>query len=135
MLCGIPPAARAAAPRDRIPDPTAEATFRSAKLDWDGVDAEALARTRALLLLRQAEVAPLVGRMGPHAGSYEILGREAVTVRWRTEDGAELRLDANLKADPQGGFSDPAGREIWREGEAADGRLDPWTVRWSVHSA
>ncbi len=127
------PAFRDESARDRIPDPTAESTFRSAKLDWDRVDADALARTRALLTLRQAEVAPLVARMGAHAGSYEILGREAVTVRWRTEDGAEFRLDANLKADHQGGFSDLAGREIWREGEAAGGRFDPWTVRWSVH--
>ena len=127
------PAFRDEAARDRIPDPTAEATFLSAKLDWNGIDADALARTRAILALRRVEVAPRVARMGAHAGSYEILGREAVTVRWRTEDGDELRLDANLKAAPQGGFPDLGGREIWREGEAAGGRLDPWTVRWSVH--
>ena len=120
------------ATRDSIPDPTAEATFLSAKLAWDAVDADALARTRRLLAQRQAEVAPLVARIGAHAGSYEILGREAVTVRWRVEDGAELRLDANLKADPQDGCSQLAGREFWREGEVAGGRLDPWTVRWSV---
>ena len=127
------PAFRDEAARDRIPDPTAEATFLSAKLDWNGIDADALARTRAILALRRVEVAPRVARMGAHAGSYEILGREAVTVRWRTEDGDELRLDANLKAAPQGGFPDLGGREIWREGEAAGGRLDAWTVRWSVH--
>ncbi|WP_428980965.1 malto-oligosyltrehalose trehalohydrolase [Lichenibacterium dinghuense] len=129
------PAFRDEAARDRIPDPTAEATFLSAKLDWDEVDTDALGRTRALLARRQAEVAPLVARIGAHAGSYEILGRGAVTVRWRTEDGDELRLDANLKADPQGGFSDVAGREIWREGEVSGARLAPWTVRWSVHRA
>ena len=127
------PAFRDEAARDRIPDPTAASTFLAAKLDWDAVDPGALARTRSLLARRLAEVTPLVARMGAHAGAYEILGRGAVTVRWRTEDGAELRLDANLKADPQGGFADVAGREIWREGEVAGGRLDPWTVRWSVH--
>ncbi|RYC32686.1 malto-oligosyltrehalose trehalohydrolase [Lichenibacterium minor] len=127
------PAFRDEAARDRIPDPTAASTFLAAKLDWNAVDPGALARTRSLLARRLAEVTPLVARMGAHAGAYEILGRGAVTVRWRTEDGAELRLDANLKADPQGGFADVAGREIWREGEVAGGRLDPWTVRWSVH--
>ena len=133
------PAFRDEAARDRIPDPTAEGTFLSAKLDWDALAApphrDALERTRRLLALRQARVVPLVARMGPHAGAYEILGREAVTVRWRTEDGVELRLDANLKADPEDGFPSPSGEEIWRDGEAEGSRLGPWAVRWSVGGA
>ena len=129
------PAFRDEAARDRIPDPTAEATFLSAKLDWTSVDAAVLARTRTLLALRQSRVVPLVARMRAHAGSHEIVGRGAVVVRWRTEDGAELRLDANLKADPQPGFSEPSGEEIWREGEAGGDRLEAWTVRWSLHSS
>ena len=73
--------------------------------------------------------------MGPHAGAYEILGRDAVTVRWRTEDGAELRLDANLKADAGDGFPTLAGEVIWRDGEAEGPRLGPWAIRWSIGEA
>ena len=132
------PAFRDEAARDRIPDPTAESTFRSAVLDWDeprqAGPAAALDRTRRLLALRAERIAPLVAAMGSHAGGHEILGREAVTVTWATEDGQVLRLDANLKADPQGGFRAPSGTEIWREGEVRDTDLGPWAVRWSIHS-
>jgi malto-oligosyltrehalose trehalohydrolase len=128
------PAFRDEAARDRIPDPTAASTFLSAKLDWGSVEPATLARTRELLALRQSRVVPLVARMGANAGSSEIFGREAVTVRWRTDDGTELRLAANLKAEPQTGFPDLAGEEIWRDGEAEGDRLGAWAVRWSVHS-
>ena len=132
------PAFRDEAARDRIPDPTAESTFRSAKLDWAvlaGPEGEAsLARTRQLLALRRGRVAPLVADMGPFAGRHVVLGRQAVTVTWKTAGGATLRLDANLKDAPQGGFAPADGEEIWREGEVAGDRLGPWAVRWSVHS-
>ena len=133
------PAFRDEAARDRIPDPTAESTFASAVLDWTALDepghAAALDRTRRLLALRRDSVAPLVAGMGPYAGRHEILGRQAVTVTWTTAGGEVLRLDANLKAEPQDGFSPAAGTQIWREGEMDGGRLGAWAVRWTVHSA
>ena len=108
-------------------------------LDWTALDdpghAAARDRTRRLLALRRERVAPLVAGMGSYAGRHEILGRQAVTVAWTTADGAVLRLDANLKAEPQDGFGPVAGEEIWREGEADGGRLGAWAVRWTVHSA
>ena len=127
------------AARHLIPDPTAEGTFLSAKLDWAALaaprHAAALERTRRLLAVRRDRVTPLVDRMGSHAGAYAIMGREAVTVVWTTEDGRVLRLDANLKAEAQDGFGTPSGDEIWREGEAEGNRLGPWAVRWSVQGA
>ncbi len=130
------PAFRDEAARHLIPDPTAEGTFTSAKLDWAALaaprHAAALDRTRRLLAVRRDRVAPLVDAMGSHAGAYEIMGREAVTVVWTAEDGRLLRLDANLKAEAQDGFGSASGEEIWREGEAAGTRLGPWAVRWSV---
>ena len=132
------PAFRDEAARDRIPDPTAESTFASAVLDWDALDepgpAAALERTRRLLALRRECIAPLVAAMGPYAGRHEILGRQAVTVTWAAGGRDVLRLDANLKAEPQDGFRPAAGREIWREGEAEGDRLGPWAVRWTIHS-
>ena len=130
------PAFRDETARDRIPDPTADGTFASAKLDWAALErpepAAALDRTRRLLALRRERVAPLVADMGAHAGHHEIHGRQAVTVTWTTVGGTVLRLDANLKAEPQDGFGPAAGTEIWREAEADGGRLGPWAVRWSI---
>ena len=66
------PAFRDEAARDRIPDPTAESTFASAKLDWAALASPAtpaaLDRTRRLLALRRDEIAPLVGRHGARCG-------------------------------------------------------------------
>ena len=133
------PAFRDEASRHLIPDPTAESTFLSAKLDWDAIasppHAAALERTHRLLAHRQAEIAPLVALMGSHSGRYEIRGRSAVTVTWSTTDGRLLRLDANLKAEAQTGFAAVTGREIWHEGEAREGVMGPWSVLWSVQAS
>ncbi len=130
------PAFRDEAARHLIPDPTAESTFVSAKLDWSAIalprHAAALERTRRLLALRQAEIAPLVALMGSNAGQYEIRGRGAVTIVWTTTDGRVLRLDANLKAEAQSGFAASTGRELWREGESQGDLMVPWAIRWSV---
>jgi len=130
------PAFHDEAARDRIPDPTSERTFASAKLDWDAcaepAHRAALDRTRRLLAVRRERILPLVDTMGAHAGTYTVVGQNAVAVRWLTQGGATLRLDANLKADAQSGFPAAAGSTIWREGEAAGGRLCPWSVLWTV---
>ena len=130
------PAFRDEAQRERIPDPLAEATFRSAKLDWSEVDRNghrtALIRTGALIEARRRHITPLIARIGGFAGHYRSVAHQAVEVRWRTHDGAELRLDANLKGAPQLGFDGPEGETIWCEGEAHGGRLGPWAVLWTV---
>ena len=46
--------------RDRIPDPLAESTFTSAKLDWTVVDSSRLAHYRALIAARRQYVVPLL---------------------------------------------------------------------------
>jgi len=130
------PAFHDEAARDRIPDPTSERTFASAKLDWDAcaepAHRAALDRTRRLLAVRRERILPLVDTMGAHAGTYTVVGQNAVAVRWLTQGGTTLRLDANLKAHAQSGFPAAAGSTIWREGQAADGRLSPWSVLWTV---
>ena len=130
------PAFRDEVQRERIPDPLADETFASAKLDWSAVDRDehrgALIRTGALIDARRRHIMPLIARIGGFAGRYRIVGHQAVEVRWRTRDGHELRLDANLKGAPQLGFAAPAGETIWCEGEAHGGRLGPWAVLWTV---
>src|SRR5690606_538875 len=129
--------------RRRIPDPMAEATFRSAKLGWDDRDkpphAERLAWYRKALATRHAEIVPLLHRCR-RGGRFEVIGAGAVTVRWALEDGGELVLEANLSDVPVAGFATPAGRVLWcenpanDEGTAAGGTrtFGPWMVRWSL---
>jgi maltooligosyltrehalose trehalohydrolase len=123
------------AQRDRIPDPTAEATFLSAKLRWDqansGAHAEWRAWYRRVLAVRHAEIIPrLVGIRGS-AGHYDIVAPGCVLVRWTMGDGTKLWLAANLKADAQPEVPMPAGRAIWAEGSIGPSRLGPWAVRWT----
>ena len=69
---------------------------------------------------------------GGDAARFELIGEEAVLVRWRLGGGEELALAANLSATPREGFPAPSGRILWQEGAAKDGRFAPWAVRWSI---
>ena len=94
--------------REHIPDPTAEDTFRSAKLDWNAIKqqphAEWLHWYRSVIATRHAKIVPhLKGiRTG---GRYEVIGEGAVVVRWALDDGRTLVLAANLSSKPVPGFA------------------------------
>ena len=123
----------------KIPDPQAEATFLSAKLDWSDLQrsghADWLDWHRRILARRRGAILPLLPRIGGDAGRYEVIGEAAVSVAWRLDGGGELKLDANLSGRPAAGFAVPAGAPVWLEGAlAADGALAPWTVRWTMAS-
>ncbi len=123
----------------KIPDPQAEATFLSAKLDWSDLQrsghADWLDWHRRILARRRGAILPLLPRIGGDAGRYEVIGEAAVSVAWRLGGGGELKLDANLSGRPAAGFAVPAGAPVWLEGAlAADGALAPWTVRWTMAS-
>jgi malto-oligosyltrehalose trehalohydrolase len=122
--------------RERIPDPTAEATFASAKLCWNDLarvqHAEWLDWYRRVLTTRRAAIVPLIASI--HGGGrYEVLGKGAVTVRWPLDEGGgALLLAANLSDTSVTGFPATAGQVLWQEGAAdAKDRFGPWTVRWS----
>jgi maltooligosyltrehalose trehalohydrolase len=97
------PEFRDEAARARIPDPLAEATFLSAKLDWDARDrpphAEMLALYRELITLRRRHIVPLLPNADRPRGQFVRLGAGGLEVRWRL-DGAELTLLANLGTAP-----------------------------------
>ena len=124
--------------RQRIPDPEAPETFEASKLKWDEIgDAphrDQLDWTRRVLAIRREAIVPLLPEIGAHAGSFRVIGPNAVSVAWTMRSGGRLQLDANLKATPQEGFDTPAGTEIWVEGRAEAGHLGAWSVRWSVES-
>jgi 1,4-alpha-glucan branching enzyme len=123
--------------RARIPDPTSEATFRSAKLVWADLlkqpHQDVHGWYRRLLRTRRQVVTPLLPGIG-RAGQHEVIGDHAVSVRWVADDGSKLFLRANLKAAPQGGFSED-GEVFWREGQDQAGELGPWSVCWSLTKA
>ena len=118
--------------RETIPDPEAEETFLASKLRWEEADAATQDWFTRVLAVRRAEIWPLRGAIGGHAGQYKVIAPAAVEVTWRLADGGSLMLQANLSAEPVSGFTEPAGRAFWREGDAvAAGRFLPWTILWS----
>jgi malto-oligosyltrehalose trehalohydrolase len=88
------------AARQRIPDPTAEETFRRSVLDRSQLATGAhplwLARYRDLLGLRRREIVPRLAGIGGNAGRYRALAAKALEVRWQLGDGTTLRLFANF---------------------------------------
>ncbi|SMD01392.1 malto-oligosyltrehalose trehalohydrolase [Rhizobium sp. RU36D] len=118
-----------------VPDPTAETSFLSAKLDWDamgqGDHAEFLALYRRLIELRKAEIVPRLQGIGGHSGSYSLDG-DVVHVTWRMGDGSRLILVANLDATTRPFHPLPATRRLFIEGEMTDQEIGPWSVLWAI---
>jgi malto-oligosyltrehalose trehalohydrolase len=129
------------ATRERIPDPTAEETFATAKLDWADVlrapHTGWLDWYGRVLATRHAEIVPSL-RWIQAGGRYEVIGDSAVIVRWSGRlPGQELSLAANLSAVPVTGFPPASGRVLWREGEPGErsAHFGPWSVRWTLQAA
>jgi maltooligosyltrehalose trehalohydrolase len=108
------------AARERIPDPTASATFELSRLDWSELGGEPhsswLARYRRLLEIRAQEIVPRLAGMPSFAGNYEVLGTKAVRVLWRLGGGVRLGLLANLGNSPVFGNL-PEGRLVYSSAE------------------
>jgi malto-oligosyltrehalose trehalohydrolase len=117
--------------RERIPDPLAAETFASAQLAWHDLKlpqhAAWLDFYTRLLTIRRTTLVPILDGIR-RGGRYQVLGAGVVAVRWQSENGAELKLEANLSPRTAAPFADSAGRVLWEEG-APDG---PWFVRWSI---
>jgi malto-oligosyltrehalose trehalohydrolase len=98
--------------RERIPDPTAEETWRMSVLDWSAPQqprhAAWLRYYRGLLALRAREIAPRLKGMGGHAARCETLGERALRVEWTLGDGSALTLTANLGDAPLAPLAPPA---------------------------
>ena len=120
---------------DAVPDPLAEATFRSAILDWGEIDAAPgrarLLLVRDLLAVRRARVVPLLGSLA--FGSARADGA-VIAASWAHASGTQLRLLANLSADaaPCPADREP-GQPIW--GGEPPPTLPPWSAYWSLGAA
>jgi malto-oligosyltrehalose trehalohydrolase len=129
------------ATRESIPDPTAEETFRSAKLDWSdrgrAPHAQWLDWYRRILAIRRSEIVPRLAQAAGHAGTYETSGSGAFRVSWSLGDGSGLTVLANLSDATWKGFGPSPGRVVWSEGDLDQERkaLGPWSVMWSIADA
>lgn len=128
------PAARA-----RIPDPTAEATFRASILDWQRREEPEhramLDHYRRLLTIRHQEIVPRLKGIAGHAGRTLWGDGPALAVEWRLGDGTALSLCANLGPDPKPApRASAAGRVLYEVAAktAGAGQLAPWSVSWRV---
>ncbi|TVR83072.1 MAG: malto-oligosyltrehalose trehalohydrolase [Rhodospirillales bacterium] len=129
------------AARARIPDPTVEATFQRAILDWSEPDRpghrDLVALHTELLTLRRTAIVPrLSGLVRTHASS-PWRSDAAFQVAWPLAGGARLTLVANLSpAEAPGPEEAPPGRLLYANtagaGEAGLHRLPPWAVAWFI---
>ncbi|WP_339504248.1 malto-oligosyltrehalose trehalohydrolase [Pseudomonas sp. RL_105y_Pfl2_101] len=87
--------------RERIPDPNAAYTFEASRpsLESQGPEQQANeALYRQLLKIRREEIVPRLA--GAQALGADVLGRGAISARWRLGDGSVLRIDFNLGDQP-----------------------------------
>jgi 1,4-alpha-glucan branching enzyme/maltooligosyltrehalose trehalohydrolase len=130
------------AARKSIPDPGADATFDSARLDWSARGQPGHARWaalyRSLLQTRSREIAPRLRNMGGGArctGDDHLLQAE-----WTLGDRSRLCLIANLAEPTRERVVPPGGRVLYAsipDAEAAlrDRALPGWTVIWTLEEA
>ena len=124
------------AKRELIPDPQAEDTFCSGKLDWaereQGPHAEWVDWYTHILEVRRQQITPLLKRIGGYAGSYKVIATGSICVTWEIGDGEKLTLQANLSERSTDGFEPVKGDLIWQEGPTPESTLmRPWSVRWT----
>ena len=119
--------------RELIPDPNDEATFLSAKIDWQergrGRHEERLELFRQLISLRREHVVPLL-KSGPAEASAEHHG-ESVRATYRFPAGT-LTIDVNLSQDPARGFGALPGTVVYETEPGRPDRLPHWYVGASV---
>ncbi len=134
------PAFQDPAARARIPDPTAEATFRASILDWHRREQSAhramLDHYRQLLRLRRQEIVPRLRNIPTPAGAVRWRDGPTLAVDWCLGDGATLSLAANLapEARPSPPLR-PSGRVLFAcaSAPADGGQLAPWSVAWTLN--
>jgi len=124
---------------DDLPDPTAEATFASAKLDWTKRETDRgrqwLEFYSGLIALRRKHIAPM-GTGATVSGRYRASNGGGLKVEWQLFDGRKLQLRANLSE--QADKTDEAADDeqiFFQFGSFVSGRLAPWSVVWSLVSS
>jgi len=126
-----------------IPDPGADITFESARLDWEERRAPQhatwLTLYRTLLRIRAGEIAPrLAGAAG--GAHYLETAPGLLEVEWTLGDRSHLHLIANLSPGRCERKARPPGRVLYTSDPDIDpalsgGALPAWTVAWALEPA
>ena len=118
---------------DDVPDPLSEATFRSAKLDWEttgGSGHDRLTLVRELLAIRRRHIVPRLA--GTRFGEARVADDGTLNANWHLGEDARLLLTANLSdrtiVAPSGNIK---GTAIW--GKPGDA-MRPWSVIWRLET-
>jgi maltooligosyltrehalose trehalohydrolase len=124
------------AARAAIPDPNAEATFATSRLDWSvpqqAEHADWLTYTRDVLRIRHERIVPLLTAI-ESGGTAEVTG-SLLQVAWTAGD-RRLILLANLTAQPAASAARAEGTLLFEsEPDLASavrgGAMPPWSVLW-----
>ena len=121
--------------RAKIPDPNAEEAFLASKIDWDGADAQCLARYTALLALRREHIVPRLE--GPHRGArFDALPPGGISVDWTLPDRSVLHLRANFSDEAAPRLKPAPGATLHIEGTCSEAAgLAPWSGAWTLEAA
>jgi 1,4-alpha-glucan branching enzyme/maltooligosyltrehalose trehalohydrolase len=128
--------------RERIPDPGADATFDSARLDWGALEQPAhaawMALYRSLLEIRAREIAPRLP--GMKGGARYAVDDDLLKADWTLADECRLHLIANLAPAAREHIVPPHGRVLYASIPASDSArrehtLPGWTVIWTLEAA
>ncbi len=116
-------------------DPTAEATFRSAKLRWDKMNENPAIGDyyKQLLKLRHQVVVPLLAEAHSCPATYDP-DASPIRVRWQI-GSTNLHLVANLSNTPVVLKRPTEGQVFFSSGSIADNWMGPRAVVWSLSSA
>ncbi len=131
------PAARAS-----IPDPNAETTFTSSKVDWRSLDVPThqswLSFYRDLLALRRNTIVPHLQNLSGRSATFTVGQSNNLAVDWKLANKVTLRLIANLGPNPAAPPVAPMGRLIYSTAQGLTekletGQMPPWSVAWFLH--
>ena len=114
--------------RTSIPDPNAEATFTSSKLDWKTLDEPThqswFSFYRDLLALRRDTIVPHLQNLSGRSASFTLGENNSLAVNWKLADEATLSLIANLNPNSVTPPTAPAGRLIYSTVEDITDKLE-----------
>ena len=128
--------------RASIPDPNAETTFASSKLDWKTLDEPThqswLSFYRDLLALRRNTIIPHLQNLSGGSASFTVGQNNSLALDWKLANKVTLRLIAALSPNSVTPPAAPSGRLIYSTvggmTEKLDiGKMPPWSVAWFLH--
>ena len=129
--------------RKGIPDPNAESTFETSRLDWDDLEQprhqDWLRFYRELLKLRREHIFSRLSSACKIEARYTAREDLGLTAEWKFGDGSKLTLLANLGTTPLLAATAPNCSILYaskgvREDEVKQGTLPPWSVVWFLES-